>query len=288
MAEQRSMAAAGGDPYASDPSVQVANTPFWRELFFGVDWLALRLSPIYYGAGVPHGNGEPVVVVPGFLTSDASMIELQAWLTRIGYRAYFANIGLNADCPNHLSSTLLATIRRAQKDTGQRVRVIGHSLGGMLARSVSLDHPEHVAMVLSMGSPFRDGVNAHPLIVSAADALRRNRGANGVGKNVGPSCFSGHCTCDFVRNMLNPAAYEVAHYAIYSRTDGVCEWQNCLEEDPKLNDEVKSTHIGMAVNPAVYSVIARRLANLPERFQKPHVGREARAVTQLAPLTSGK
>lgn len=263
MAEQSTLAAAGGDPYADDPSVRPSNTPFWREMFFGADWLLLRMSPVYYGIGVPHGHGEPVVVVPGFLATDASMVELHAWLGRIGYRAYFASFGINADCPDHLAGQLLSTIKRAQRDTGQRVRLLGHSLGGMLARSVALDNPQHVSMVVSMGSPFREGVNAHPMIMSAADALRRHRGASGVGKNIGPSCFSGHCTCDFVKNMLNPADYEVAHYAIYSRTDGVVEWQNCMEEDPELNDEVTSTHIGMAFHPGVYRALAKRLANLP-------------------------
>ncbi len=290
MAEHSTLAAAGGDPYADDPSVQASNTPFWREAFFGADWMLLRMSPVYYGLGVARGHGEPVVVVPGFLATDASMVELHSWLGRIGYRAYFASFGMNADCPNHLAGQLLATIRRAQKDTGQRVRLIGHSLGGMLARSVALDNPQHVSMVVSMGSPFREGVNAHPMIMSAADALRRHRGASGVGKNIGPSCFSGHCTCDFVKNMLNPAAYEVAHYAIYSRTDGVVEWENCLEEDPSLNDEVKSTHIGMAFHPQVYRVLAKRLAELPTDHKlnlPPHAGEAPREGFRVQ-LTTGK
>jgi len=31
-----------------------ANVPIWRELYMGVDWLALRYSPVYFGLGVPR------------------------------------------------------------------------------------------------------------------------------------------------------------------------------------------------------------------------------------------
>ena len=252
-------AAAFADPFDEDPSLQPTATPLWRESMFGFDWLSLHASPVYYGCGVPHGEGEPVVVVPGFLASDVSLWELYGWLQRIGYRPYFSNIGRNADCPNHMASLLLETIRQAHRETGQRVRVVGHSLGGMLARSVALDHPELVQIVVSMGSPFRDAVRAHPVIIAASSALRRANGQQGVGSHIKPSCFSGHCTCEFVRNMLAPAEYAVAHYAIYSRTDGVVDWQSCLEEELALNDEVNCTHIGMAFHPGVYRAIAERL-----------------------------
>jgi triacylglycerol lipase len=247
------------DPFAEDPSLQPFSTPLWRESMFGFDWLALRSSPVYFGCGIPRGHGEPVVVVPGFLASDASLFELHGWLGRIGYRPFYSNIGRNADCPNHIAGLLLETVRHAHGETGQRVRIIGHSLGGMLARSVALDHPELVSVVVSMGSPFQDAVRAHPAIIAAADSLRRGRGTN-VGKNIKPSCFSGHCTCDFVKNMLAPEEYEVAHYAIYSRVDGVVDWESCVEDDPALNDEVNCTHIGMAFHPGVYRVLGRRLA----------------------------
>jgi hypothetical protein len=255
----------GGDPFSQDPSVQMSETPLWREAFFGLDWMALHLSPTYWGCGVPRGQGEPVVLVPGFLASDISMFELYCWLARVGYRPYLSNIGRNADCPNHLAGVLLDTVRLAAQETGMKPRIVGHSLGGMLARSVALEYPEHVGMVMSLASPFRDTVKAHPIILAAADSLRRRHGTGSpghLGANVRPSCFSGHCTCTFVKHMLAPGDYRMPHFAVYSRVDGVCEWQSCIEDDPALNDEVNCTHIGMAVHPAVFRVIARRLAQV--------------------------
>lgn len=246
-------------PFEQDPSLQATNTPIWRESMFLFDWMALRTSPVYWGCGVPQGSGEPVVVVPGFLASDVSLMELYWWLARVGYKPYFSNIGRNADCPDHVAGLLLETIQRAHRESGQRVRIVGHSLGGMLARSVALDYPEYVSIVISMGSPFRDAVRAHPALITAAAALRGAHGRGGVARNVKPSCFSGHCTCSFVKNMLNPDDYEVAHYAIYSKNDGVVEWENCIEDDPELNNEVNCTHIGMAFHPGVYRVLGERL-----------------------------
>lgn len=248
------------DLFEEDPSVRAAATPLWRESLFAFDWVALRTSPVYYGCGVPHGDGEPVVVVPGFLASDFSLTELFAWLARLGYRPYFSQIGRNADCPDHVADMLFETVERAHRETRQKVRLVGHSLGGMLARSVALDHPAHIERVISLGSPFRDAVRAHPVIIAAASELRRARGRGGIGTNVRPACFSGHCTCDFVRNMLAPEDKGVPTFAIYSKNDGVVDWESCIEDDPSLNDEVNCTHIGMAFHPGVYRAVARRLA----------------------------
>ncbi len=251
-----------GDPYDQDPSVQRVRTPLWREAFFPLDWLSLRVSPVYCGLGVPRGDGEPVVLVPGFLTSDVYLLELHFWLQRIGYRPYFSQIGLNADCPNHLASLLVETVRRSVEETGAPARLVGHSLGGMLARTVALEYPELVAGVITLGSPFRDQVRAHPAVLAAAEALRRGRGRGLVGRNVRPSCFSGHCTCTFTHHTIAPGDFEMPHFAIYSKSDGVVDWRSCLEPDADLNTEVFATHIGMAFNPGVFTAIAARLAEM--------------------------
>lgn len=245
-------------PQAADRPCEPAPTALWREALFPLDWLSLRTSGVYWGAGVPHGEGEPVVVVPGFLATDVSMMELFWWLARIGYRPHFSDIGRNADCPDFIATKLLATIQRVHGETGQRVRLIGHSLGGLLSRSIALGFPEDVSCVISMGSPFRETAPAHPALIAATEALRGPAGKH-VARNLKPSCFSGECNCSFGRSMASSGEYEVAHYAVYSKRDGVVEWEKCIEEDPSLNDEVSCTHLGMAFHPGVYRVLARRL-----------------------------
>ncbi len=248
-----------GDPFDEDPSIEGYPTPIWREALCGLDWLKLHLDPVYYwGCGVPRGHQEPVIVVPGFMGNDASLTELYAWLARIGYHPYFSHIGKNEDCPDYLAGVLLTTVNSVYEETGMKVRLIGQSLGGMLARSVALDHPELVALVISLGSPFRDQVKAHPLILKQAKKMREKIGQPGV--NLKPACLSGHCVCPFNKNMLSPDPYQMPHFAIYSRYDGVAHWESCMESDPSLNDETDSTHVGMAFHPDVYRAIGRRLA----------------------------
>jgi hypothetical protein len=48
--------------------------------------------------------------------------------------------------------------------------------------------------------------------------------------------------------------------AIYSKSDGIVDWHKCVNQDPATNFEVVSTHIGMAFNPFVYTIIGMRLA----------------------------
>ena len=42
----------------------------------GLDWLSLRTSPVFYGFGVPRGDGSAVILVPGFLATDVYLWEM--------------------------------------------------------------------------------------------------------------------------------------------------------------------------------------------------------------------
>ena len=47
--------------------------------------------------------------------------------------------------------------------------------------------------------------------------------------------------------------------AIYTQDDGVVDWRYCLSHKEEANFEVPGTHIGLAFNASVYSIIANRL-----------------------------
>jgi len=241
---------------------QPTGRPLWLEVLFPLDWVLLHASPVYYGYGVPHGNGRSaVVLVPGFLGSDRYLTELYLWLRRIGYRPYFSSIGRNMDCPELLTQRLLQTIHRAYEETGQPVMIIGHSLGGMLARAAAFREPTEVRQVIAMGSPFRS-VSAHPAVLSAANFVRGNIVRARKRRNeVSPDCYTPECSCAFVAALKDehkPARFR--RNAIYSRLDGVVDWRSCIEDEEELNREVTATHIGMAFNPDVYRTLANLLA----------------------------
>jgi len=236
-----------------------AQVPMWQEALFGVEVLLLRATPAYYGFGVPRGDRSGVVIIPGFLGTDIYLMEMYAWLRRIGYQPYFSGIGLNAECPNLLISRHLNdTMARALQETGRKVHIIGHSLGGIIARSLAGQRPNDVASVITLGSPFR-GTVAHSRVLRAAEAVRK-RILVQHGPGVLPDCYTGRCTCNFLDHLRRDLPESVAETAIYTRTDGVVDWRYCITDHPDVDFEVPGTHIGLAFNPAVYDIIGRRLA----------------------------
>jgi pimeloyl-ACP methyl ester carboxylesterase len=237
-------------------------SPIWLEALFPLDWIALHASPVYYGFGVPHGHGEPVILVPGFLGDDRYLTEMHLWLRRVGYRPYFSGIGRNVDCPELLTQRLVMTIKQAHLETHKPITIIGHSLGGMLARAAAYREPDKVKQVITMGSPFRT-VRAHPLVLSAANFVRSNIVRERKHRReVKHGCFTPECSCGFVTTLMARPVPLFQHNAIYSKVDGVVDWRTCVEDDASLNREVTATHIGMAFNPDVYRTIANLLAGI--------------------------
>ena len=238
-----------------------ADTSIWKEALFGADILLLHASPVYYGLGIPHGDGSAVIVIPGFLGTDLYLSHMQSWLTRIGYRSYSSGIGLNAECPNLLiQQHVNETLDRALKETERKVHLVGHSLGGIMARSVANRRPDDVASVITLAAPFR-GTVAHHSILRAAESVRRQIHRE-HGSDVLPQCYTGRCTCEFVSHLRHDLPVDVRQTAIYTRDDGIVDWHYCMTGNTEMDFEVPGTHIGLAFNASVYKIIAQRLAEV--------------------------
>ncbi len=236
-----------------------ADIPIWKEALFAADLLLLHSSPTYYGFGIPRGDGSAVVVIPGFLGTDAYLSQLHTWLSRIGYRPYFSGIGLNAECPNLLiESRLDGLLTRAFEETGRKLHLIGHSLGGIIARSAAAQNPSMISSVITLASPFR-GTVAHRSVLQAANAVRK-RIIKEHGDGVLPGCYTGKCTCNFLDSLRHELPESVLETAIYTRSDGIVDWRYCRTDNPSADFEVPGTHIGLVFNSSVYRVIGNRLA----------------------------
>lgn len=236
-----------------------AETSLWTEALFGAEVLLLHAMPVYYGFGVPKGDDSAVVIIPGFLGTDLYLTELHQWLRRVGYRPYFSGIGINADCPNLLIKRHLnETIEKALAETGRKIHLIGHSLGGVIARSVAGARPKEVASVITLASPIR-GTVANRTILHAAEAVRL-RILQEHGSGVLPRCYTGQCTCNFINSLRRDVPASMLQTAIYTRHDGIVDWRYCMTRNSKVDFEVSGTHIGMAFNSAAYSIVAQRLA----------------------------
>jgi triacylglycerol lipase len=236
-----------------------ADNSVWTEALFGAEILLLHATPVYYGFGVPHGDGSGVIIIPGFLGTDLYLTELHGWLGRIGYRPYFSGIGINAECPNLLIQRHLRdTIETAVQETGRKVHLIGHSLGGVIARSLANQRRKDVASVITLASPFR-GTVTNRTVLHAAEAVRM-RILQEHGQGVLPTCYTGRCTCNFIDSLRRDVPSRMLETAIYTRHDGIVDWRYCMTRNRDVDFEVPGTHIGMAFNPAAYMIVAERLA----------------------------
>ena len=97
---------------------------------------------------------EPVVLVPGFLAGDGSLGLLGSALRREGFRSYRSQIHANVGCT---ASALTALERRLEAIAirrDSRVQLVGHSLGGLLARGLAVRRPDLVSGIVTLGSPL--------------------------------------------------------------------------------------------------------------------------------------
>jgi len=254
----------GTRPKACDSPIRTeqykeADLPILGEVLCAAELVLLHAAPLYYGLGIPHGDGSAVVLLPAFLCPDTYLAPLHQWLARIGYNPFFSRIGFNADCPNLLIRRQLNdTIENALAKSGRKIHLIGHSLGGIIARAIAAQRPADIASVITLGAPFR-GTVAHSSILRAAKMVRR-RILSKHGSDVLPDCYTGHCTCDFLDSLRHSMPASVNETAIYSEGDGVVDWRYCKTDRCDADFRVSGTHIGLVFNPSAYSVIAKRLA----------------------------
>jgi triacylglycerol lipase len=193
------------------------------------------------------------------MMTDLYLTELRAWLSRVGYKPYFSGIGLNAECPNLLiRQRLTETIKRAHKATGRRVHLVGHSLGGVMARAVACQMPDSVASVITLGSPIQR-VAAHRSILRLAEWVRGNIQKR-HGSAVMPECYTAACTCNFLEAITGSFPSSISQTAVYTKSDGIVVWHVCRTGDSSADCEVSATHVGLVFNPIVYDIIGQRLA----------------------------
>jgi triacylglycerol lipase len=251
-----------------DPAAPAAGPParrWWGRHLAELRWHAelarLLADPIYAGHGVPHGDGAPVLLLPGFLAGDPSLVVLRRWLERIGYRPHLSGILMNVDCSDRALQRLGARLDAVYAAAGRPVALIGHSRGGHFAKALAHWRPEQTAAVVSIGAgldtPFDISLPTKAAVVAVRAAHRRReprRAARG--------CLTERCGCAFTRHYAAPFPPDIPLTSIYSREDGVVWWEACVVPYAR-NVEVTGSHVGLASNRKVYAVLAEALAALP-------------------------
>jgi triacylglycerol lipase len=122
----------------------------------------LLTDPVYWGWGVPRGDGRPVLVLPGLFAGDGYLQPLRDWLNRAGYSPVKSGIERNPGWSNELINELGELAHAEYRRSRQRVTIIGHSMGGLQGRSVAGRLPQVVRHVIALGSPLAMARNRMP------------------------------------------------------------------------------------------------------------------------------
>lgn len=247
----------------------------WRIMISYADYLyqlhTLIRDPLYRGVGVPRGNGESILLIPGFLAGDWSLVVLGKWLNRLGYQVYYSGIDWNISCPQKTSTLLRWRLEYVAAETKQPVTIIGHSLGGVLARFLASSVPQQVRQVITLGSPIDGSMHIHPLVPLAFKMIQQ---VQGLSQRPLPPCAKDvRCVCEFVKGAFASLPPEMRFTAVYSRQDEIVNWQACIDA-AKMNYEVQGQHLGLIVNLAVYRLLGQLLSQAPAGKDSPHKDRQ--------------
>ena len=209
-----------------------------------------------------------MLVLPGFTASDQSTAPLRSIIRSQGYWVHGWRLGRNLGPTEDVLAGLVERLHLLHERHDAQVSLVGWSLGGIYARGMARAFPELVRQVITLGSPYRV----------------RERGSSPVGRLY--AMVQGRHAASADPAML-PAEEDlppltVPSTSIYPRSDGVIHWSHCIDEVGPLreNIEVRSSHVGLGVNPAAIYAISDRLAQ-PADGWKPF--RPPRVLRQLYP-----
>ncbi len=202
---------------------------------------------------MPRGDNHPVLVLPGFLASSRSTMPLRRYLADLGYRSHRWKLGYNTGYSYELHDGMRDRVVKLVERYGEKVSLVGWSLGGVYARELAREMPDIVRQVITMGSPFR----GHP---SSSNVYKIYDMFSGVPYEKMPESFLQHMAY----------APPVPTTALYTRGDGVVAWQSTVELSDRVDVEnihVGGAHLGLGFNPRVLIALADRLAQSEGSWQ---------------------
>lgn len=195
----------------------------------------------------PRGRGEPVLVLPGYGAGDGSTSFLKTYLRILGYRVSGWHLGRNVGNVPELLPRVMKRVLSMHRRTQERVRIIGWSLGGFIARETTRERPDLIHQVITLGTPVVGG----PKYTIVAQSFRRR----GIDLEAMEAEIASR----------NAILLRTRVTALYSQNDGVVAWQACIDRNCENVEhvEVRTSHLGFGFSPQVYKIIAQRLADTP-------------------------
>ena len=209
----------------------------------------------------PRGDGHPVLLLPGFMGAEGSLMALELFLSNRGYAVQTWGLGRNVGFrPGH-ASAIEQKIRYMHHESGRKVSLVGWSLGGVFALYGAHQASECVRNVITLGSPITvdaSGSAVPPLLKALYRLVAHPLGS------------SAHSMQPRAKTMRERKLLPMPVSCLYSLSDGVVPPQEAtMDGDPTLHENVRvwGSHTGLGFNPLVLQIVADRLAQPEGRWQ---------------------
>jgi pimeloyl-ACP methyl ester carboxylesterase len=210
----------------------------------------------------PRGDGHPVLLLPGFLADENSLVALKLFLQSKGYAVHTWGLGRNLGFRSKHASALPQKIRYLHHVTGRKVSLVGWSLGGVFSLYGAESTLDCVRSIITLGSPVSvDATGSQS--PSAVKALYRL-----VSHRLGASA---HAMQPRAKTLREQRRLAIPTSCLYSLGDGVVPPQEAtIDGDPAFHENIRvpGSHLGLGFNGIVLAIVADRLAQ-PEGGWQP-------------------
>jgi pimeloyl-ACP methyl ester carboxylesterase len=225
----------------------------------------------------PSGDGHPVLLLPGFLAEERSLVALKVYLASKGYDVQTWGLGRNVGFHSKYVRALEQTIRHLHFKSGRKISLVGWSLGGVFSLVGAHQAEECVRSIITLGSPVSVDAAGSETSQMVKTLYRM------VAHPMGPSA---HTMQPRARELRRGNLPRIPISCLYSLGDGVVPPQEAtINGDPALHENIRVTgsHVGMGFNGMVLATVADRLAQ-PENNWQPF--RPAGMLRSIYALTS--
>jgi triacylglycerol lipase len=146
----------------------------------------------------------PVLLIPAFMAGDATLHRLAARLRQNGYRTFGSGMRANIGCAQAAGEALEHRLQTIVHRTEHPAAVVGHSLGGLLAKTLAHRRPDLVAGIVTLGSPLLAPAAIHQLLKWEL-ILCHHLNRWGLDTLISADCTSGDCAQTSWQQLTEPS-----------------------------------------------------------------------------------
>lgn len=250
-------------------------------LHVDLSWAAIESSSLLWAGkrllevSPKSETKKPVMSVPGFTGPEVTLAPMTKYLRRVGFDAETWGMGTNEGPGGGNESlekqvfTMGEKLKAWADRSGEKVSLIGHSLGGIYVREAARMFPDYVDRVITLGTSADMTTVKSIRCVNSCVRIALSRA---TGRTMTEALDH---DIDILKELLVPPP-GIPVVSIYSSFDGVVtgniaaippQYLGSPGAMPRENIKIAASHCGMTLNPIVLLAIADRLIEDTDRWE---------------------